>query len=96
MLHIEVEATEEGELNDVKRKSIEIVLGFLDAIRRRDRELEIDRLELIGTHRGAVFAVHRPETWEIEGIMRPRVNPPCAWGGQRDDTQRRKARWDRR
>ena len=90
----------------MKRKNIEIMLGFLDAIRRRDRqaaaefldpavvwrgvvpgivcrtpgevldvflgergrELEIDRLEVIGTDRGAVFAVHGPETWEIEGV----------------------------
>jgi hypothetical protein len=34
---IGVEATDEGDLN-MKRKNIEIVLGFLDAIRRRDRE----------------------------------------------------------
>lgn len=35
---------------------------------RRDQEIEIDRLELIGAQRGAVFAVHRPETWEIAGV----------------------------
>lgn len=90
----------------MKRKNIEVVLGFLDAVRRRDREaaadfldpeivwrgvvpdlvcrspdevlgiflgqrdeeIEIDRLELIGTHRGAVFAVHRPEVWDVAGV----------------------------
>jgi ketosteroid isomerase-like protein len=90
----------------MKRQNIEVVLGFLDSIRRRDGEaareflhpqivwrgvapnlicrgpddvvgvflgrradpIEIDRLELIGAERGAVFAVHRPETWEIAGV----------------------------
>lgn len=90
----------------MKRHAIELVLGFLYAIRRRDREaaadcldpgivwqgvvpdlvchgpdevldvfcgrrdhdVEVDRLELIGTERGAVFAFHRPETWEVEGL----------------------------
>ena len=90
----------------MKRQNIEVVIGFLDAVRRGDREaaaefldpdvfwqgvlpdlacrdsrevldiflrrredpIEIDRLEVIGTPRGAVFAFHRPETWEIEGI----------------------------
>jgi ketosteroid isomerase-like protein len=90
----------------VKRQNIEVVLGFLDAIRRCDREaagdflhpeivwtgvvpdlvcespgevldiflrrrdepIEIDRLELIGAERGAVFAVHRAETWEVAGV----------------------------
>src|SRR5262249_8372696 len=90
----------------MKRRNIEVVLGFLDAIRRRDREaaagflhreivwtgvvpdlvcrtpgegldiflggrdeqIEVDRLELIGAEQGAVFAFHRPEIWEIEGI----------------------------
>jgi ketosteroid isomerase-like protein len=90
----------------MKRENIEVVLGFLDAIRRRDREaagdfldpeivwrgvvpdlvcrspgevldiflgrrdeqLEVDRLELIGAERGAVFAFHRPEIWEVAGV----------------------------
>jgi hypothetical protein len=90
----------------MKRQNIEVVLGFLDAIRRRDREaaggflrreivwsgvvpdlvcrtpgevldiflgrrddqIEVDRLELIGAEQGAVFAFHRPEIWEIAGI----------------------------
>src|SRR5256885_7148829 len=93
----------------MRRQNIEVVLGFLDAIRRRDREaaadflapnvvwqgvvpdlvcrssgevlgiflgqrderIEIDRLELIGTERGAVFAVHRPEAWEVAGVQIP-------------------------
>jgi hypothetical protein len=90
----------------MKRENIEVVLGLLDAIRRRDREaaadfldpkivwhgvvpdlvcrspdevlgiflrgrddeIEIDRLELIGTRRGAVFAIHRPEVWDVAGV----------------------------
>jgi hypothetical protein len=90
----------------MKRHNIEVVLGFLDAIRRRDREaavdflhpeivwrgvvpdlvcrgpgevvgvffgrrdepIEVDRLEVIGTERGAVFAFHRPGVWEVAGI----------------------------
>ena len=90
----------------MKRRNIEVVLGFLDAIRRRDRgaaagflhpgivwrgvvpdlacrtpsevldiflgrrdeQIEVDRLELIGAERGAVFAFHRPEIWEVAGI----------------------------
>lgn len=90
----------------MKRHNIELVLGFLDAIRRRDRdaaagfldpeilwqgvvpelacrttdevldvflgrrdeEIEVDRLELIGTERGAVFAFYRPEGWEVAGV----------------------------
>jgi hypothetical protein len=90
----------------MKRQNMEVVLGFLDAVRRRDREaavdflhpeivwqgvvpdlvcrsadevlgiflgrrdepIEIDRLELIGTERGAVFAFHRPEVWEVAGV----------------------------
>jgi hypothetical protein len=90
----------------MKRQNIEVVLGFLDAIRRRDREaagefldpeivwsgvvpdlvcrspgevldiflgrrdeqIEVDRLELIGAERGAVFAFHRPEIWEVAGV----------------------------
>ena len=90
----------------MKRRNIEIVLGFLDAIRTRDREapadfihpeivwrgivpdpvcrsprevldvffgagdgrIEVDRLDLIGAERGAVFAVHRPEVWEVAGV----------------------------
>jgi ketosteroid isomerase-like protein len=90
----------------MKRRNIEVVLGFLDAIRRRDREaaagflhreivwrgvvpdlacrtpdevldiflgrrddqLEIDALELIGAERGAVFVFHRPEIWEVAGV----------------------------
>ena len=90
----------------MKPQNIEVVLGFLDAIRRRDRELagefldteivwrgvvpdlvcrspgevldifvgrrdeqiEVDRLELIGAERGAVFAFHRPEIWEVAGV----------------------------
>ena len=90
----------------MKRQNIEVVLGFLDAIRRCDREaatdflhpeivwqgvapdivcrgpgevldifvgrrdeqIEIDRLELIGAQRGAVFAFHRPEVWELAGV----------------------------
>ena len=90
----------------MKRQNIEVVLGFLDAIRRRDREaasdfqdpeivwrgvvpdllcqspgavldvflgrrdeqIEVDGLELIAAERGAVFAFHRPETWEVAGV----------------------------
>jgi len=90
----------------MKRQNTEVVLGFLDAVRRRDREaaadfldpaivwqgvlpelvcrssdevlgiffsqrdeqVEIDGLELIGAERGAVFAVHRPEVWEVAGV----------------------------
>jgi ketosteroid isomerase-like protein len=90
----------------MKRQNIEVVLGFLDAIRRRDREaagdfldpeivwrgvvpdlvcrspgevldiflgrrdeqIEVDRLELIGAEQGAVFAFHRPEIWEVAGV----------------------------
>lgn len=90
----------------MKRQNIEVVLGFLDSIRRRDGEaaaefldpeivwqgvipdlvcrsrgevlgnflgprdeqIEIDRLELIGALRGAVFAFHRPEVWEVAGV----------------------------
>jgi hypothetical protein len=91
----------------MKRQNIEVIIGFLDAIRRADREaagaflhpdifwqgvaphlacrndsevlgiflsrrgeqaIEINRLEVIGGARGAVFAIHRPEAWEIEGI----------------------------
>ncbi len=90
----------------MKRTNIELTLGFLDAIRRRDRdaaggwlhrevvwqgivpdlvcrtpddvldiflgrreeETEVDRLELVGAERGAVFAFHRPETWEVAGV----------------------------
>jgi ketosteroid isomerase-like protein len=90
----------------MKRQNIEVVLGFLDAIRRRDRDaatdflhpeivwqgvvpdlmcrspgevldiflgrrdeqIEIDGLELIGAERGAIFAFHRPEIWEIAGV----------------------------
>jgi hypothetical protein len=81
-----------------RRANVELVIGFLDAIRRRDRdaasgflapgivwrglepdqfcagppevvegfvgqrdrEIEVDRLELHGTERGAVFAFHLP------------------------------------
>jgi hypothetical protein len=90
----------------VKRQNIEVVLGFLDAIRRRDSgaaaefldpgivwqgvapdvvccspevvlgiflgrrddQIEVDRVELIGAQRGAVFAVHQPEVWEVAGV----------------------------
>jgi ketosteroid isomerase-like protein len=90
----------------MKRQNIEVVLGFLDAIRRRDREaagdfldpeivwrgvvpdlvcrspgevldiflgrrdeqIEVDRLEVIGAARGAVFAFHRPGIWEVAGV----------------------------
>lgn len=90
----------------MKRRNVEVVLGFLDAIRRRDRAaaadflhpgvvwqgvapdlvcrsaeevlgiflqrrdepIEVDRLELIGTDQGAVFAFHRPEVWEVAGV----------------------------
>jgi hypothetical protein len=90
----------------MKRQNIEVVLGFLDAIRRgeretaaaflhreivwngvvpglacrtpdevldiflgrRDEQLEIDKLELIGAEQGAVFAFHRPEIWEVAGV----------------------------
>lgn len=90
----------------MKRQNIEVVLGFLDAIRRRDRQaaaeflhpqtlwqgvvadlecrssgevldiffgrrdghIEVECLELIGAERAAVFAVHRPEVWEVAGI----------------------------
>jgi ketosteroid isomerase-like protein len=90
----------------MKRQNIEVVLGFLDAIRRgereaaagflnrdivwngvapglacrtpgevldiflgrRDEQIEIDSLELIGAEHGAVFAFHRPEIWEVAGI----------------------------
>jgi hypothetical protein len=34
----------------------------------RDGRIEVDRLELIGAERGAVFAVHRPEVWEVAGV----------------------------
>jgi ketosteroid isomerase-like protein len=90
----------------MKRQNIEVVLGFLDTIRRRDRksaiaflhpeivwrgvvpdlvcaspgevldiflgrrdeQIEIDRVELIGAERGAVLAVHRPQVWEVAGV----------------------------
>ena len=90
----------------MKRQNIEVVLGFLDAIRRRDREgaagflhreivwkgvvpdlacrtprevldiflgrrdeqIEVDSLELIGAEHGAVFAFHRPQIWEVAGV----------------------------
>ena len=90
----------------MKRQNIEVVLGFLDAIRRRDGEaaaqfldpaivwqgvvpdlvcrtprevlgvflgqrdeqIEIDRFELIGALRGAVFAFHQPKAWEVAGV----------------------------
>ena len=90
----------------MKRQNIEVVLGFLDAIRRgeretaaaflhreivwngvvpglacrtpdevldiflgrRDEHIEIDALELIGAERGAIFAFHRPEIWEVAGV----------------------------
>lgn len=91
----------------MKRHNIELVLGFLDAVRRGDRdaaaacldrdivwrgvlpelvcrgpeavldifmrqrgdeEIEVERLELIGTDNGAVLALHRPETWAIAGV----------------------------
>jgi len=93
----------------MKRQNIEVVLGFLDAIRRRDGEaaahflhpeivwqgvvpelvcrspgevlgiflrrrgeqIEIDRLELHGAQRGAVFAFHRPQAWEVAGVKIP-------------------------
>jgi hypothetical protein len=35
---------------------------------RRDEPIEVDRLEVIGTERGAVFAFHRPDVWEVAGI----------------------------
>jgi hypothetical protein len=35
---------------------------------QREQQIEVDRLELIGTQRGAVFAVHRPEVWEVAGV----------------------------
>src|SRR5262245_15307494 len=98
--------TRPKELTEMKRQNIEVVLGFLDAIRRRDREaaagflhreivwngvvpdlacrtpgevldiflgrrdeqIEIDRLELIGAEQSAVFAFHRPEIWEVAGV----------------------------
>ena len=34
----------------------------------RDGRIEVDRLELIGAERGAVFAVFRPEVWEVAGV----------------------------
>ena len=90
----------------MKRQNIEVVLGFLDAIRRRDREaaagflhreivwngvvpdlacrtpgevlaiflgrrdeqIEVDSLELIGAEEGAVFAFHKPEIWDVAGV----------------------------
>jgi ketosteroid isomerase-like protein len=90
----------------MKRQNIEVVLGFLDAIRRSDREaaggflhreivwrgvvpdlacrtpgevldiflgrrdeqIEIDSLELIGAKQGAIFSFHRPEIWEVAGV----------------------------
>jgi hypothetical protein len=90
----------------MKRQNIEVVLGFLDAVRRRDRQaaadfldpaivwqgvvpdlvyrtpdevlgiflarrdepIKVDRLELIGAQRGVVFAIHRPEMWEVAGV----------------------------
>jgi hypothetical protein len=36
--------------------------------RQRDSQIEVDRLELIGGQGGAVFVVHRPETWEVAGV----------------------------
>ena len=93
----------------IKRQNIEVVLGFLDAIRRhegdaaaeflgpdvvwqgvvpellcrspaevlgiflgrRDAPIEIESLELIGAPWAAVFAVHRPERWEVAGVQIP-------------------------
>jgi ketosteroid isomerase-like protein len=93
-------------VTEMKRQNIEVVLGFLDAIRRRDRDaaadflhpetvwqgvvpdlvcrssgevldiffgrrdgqIEVERLELIGAEGGAIFAVHRPEIWEVAGV----------------------------
>jgi hypothetical protein len=49
----------------VCRTPAEVLDIFLD---RRDQEIEVDRLELIGTERGAVFAFHRPENWQFAGI----------------------------
>jgi hypothetical protein len=43
------------------RSPDEVLGNFLG---RRDEQVEVDRLELIGAERGAVFAVHRPEVWE--------------------------------
>lgn len=37
-------------------------------LERREDQIEIDRLELIGAERGAVFAFHRPEGWEVAGV----------------------------
>jgi len=90
----------------MKRRHIELVVAFVDALRRRDREaaaqclepqvvwqgivhdltcygtrdvldiffgrrereFELERLEIIGTTRGAVFAFHHPEVWEVAGV----------------------------
>jgi hypothetical protein len=102
----------DGGNTEMKRQKIEVVIGFLDAIRRGDREaagrflhpeifwqgvaphlacrndaevlgiflrrrgpdgIEIERLDVIGANRGAVFAIHRAEPWEVEGIQIPGV-----------------------
>jgi ketosteroid isomerase-like protein len=101
----------------MKRQNIELALGFLDAIRRRDREaaaafvdpeivwrgvspdlvchgaaevidvfldrrdqeIEVDGLELIGAQGAVVFAVHRPDTWEIADVeIRGAMYHACA------------------
>jgi hypothetical protein len=36
--------------------------------RRRDDQIEIDRLELIGAERGAILAFHRRDTWKVADI----------------------------
>jgi ketosteroid isomerase-like protein len=90
----------------VKRQNIELTLGFLDAVRRRDRaaargfldpgivwqgivpdlichgsdevldiflaerdrKIEVEGMELIGSEAGAVFAFHRPDVHEVAGV----------------------------
>jgi len=35
---------------------------------RRDEPIEIDALELIGAELGALFAFHRPQSWDVAGV----------------------------
>jgi hypothetical protein len=56
----------QGLLPDLVCRTPDEVLDVF--LSQRDREFEVDRLEVIGTDRGAVFAFHRPEAWDIEGV----------------------------
>jgi hypothetical protein len=56
----------QGVIPDLVCRSPEEVLDVF--LGQRDRSIEIDRLELIGTEQGAVLAFHRPDTWHIEGV----------------------------